>query len=378
MTESTESPLSGYWAPTHLKRLYYGPSSVDKHLMSCLPTEKSKAFIITGSSLAKKTLLIKQVEDLLTKKHHAGTFSGIGQHAPVQQLDEATEAVQKDSDIDTIISIGGGSPIDSAKAISHRSHEKTGKYLYHISVPTTLSAAECSFIAGYTKEDGVKTSVASPEIAVDVIIYDAKFAAQTPQKLWLSTGIRAMDHAMELLYNPTSTEAPTKPLVLTAAAALFTYLPKSKVEPENEDYITRLQLAAWSSLYPFGLNVKGGIGLSHSLGYALGSPYSIPHGITSCLTLASVVRLKAENPEDAVQLARVLPFIGQPRGKDDHKDALKVADAIDSLVKELGLACTITDYGVGEDQIPKISSMATGTKEGAMYEKVAYLVKGLL
>ena len=187
MTESTESPLSGYWAPTHLKRLYYGPSSVDKHLMSCLPTEKSKAFIITGSSLAKKTPLIKQVEDLLTKKHYAGTFSGIGQHAPVQQLDAATEAVQKDSDVDTIISIGGGSPIDSAKAISHRSHEKTGKYLYHISIPTTLSAAECSFTAGYTKEDGVKTGVSKPEIVVDVIIYDPKFAVQTPQKLWLST-----------------------------------------------------------------------------------------------------------------------------------------------------------------------------------------------
>ncbi|MCJ1319817.1 hypothetical protein MMC15_005153 [Xylographa vitiligo] len=377
MTESTESPLSGYWAPTHLKRLYYGPSSVDKHLMSCLPTEKSKAFIITGSSLAKKTPLIKQVEDLLTKKHYAGTFSGIGQHAPVQQLDAATEAVQKDSDVDTIISIGGGSPIDSAKAISHRSHEKTGKYLYHISIPTTLSAAECSFTAGYTKEDGVKTGVSKPEIVVDVIIYDPKFAVQTPQKLWLSTGMRAMDHAIELLYHPTSTEVPTKQLLLTAAATLFAYLPKSKAEPENEDYITRLQLAAWSSLYPYGLNVKGGLGLSHSLGYALGSPYSIPHGITSCLTLASVVRLKAENPEDAAQIARVLPFIGQPRGEDDYRDALKVADAIDNLVRELGLACTITDYGVGEDQIPKICNMATGAKEGVLYDKVAHLVQEL-
>ena len=346
--------------------------------MSCLRTENSKAFIITGSSLANKTPLIKQVEELLTKNHHAGTFSSIGQHAPVQNLDEATKAVQKDSSIDTIISIGGGSPIDSAKVISHRSHEKTGRYLYHISIPTTLSAAECSFGAGYTKENGVKIGIANPGIAVDVIIYDARFAARTPQKLWLSTGMRAMDHAIELLYNPTSTEAPTKQLVLTAAAGLFTYLPKSKAEPENEDYITRLQLAAWSSLYPWGLNVKGGLGLSHSLGYALGSPYSIPHGITSCLTLASVVKLKADNPDDAAQIARLLPFIGQPRGKDDHEDALKVANAIGDLVKQLDLGCTITDYGVGEDQIPKISNMATGATDGELYDKVANLVKGLL
>lgn len=379
MTESTEHPLSGFWAPTHLKKLYYGPSSIEKNLLSCLPRESSKAFIITGSSLATKTSLIKEVEDLLTPKHHAGTFSKIKQHAPVQQLDEATGAVQKDSDIDTIISIGGGSPIDSAKVISHRSHEKSGKYLYHISVPTTLSAAECSFVAGFTKEDGVKTGISNPEVAVDVIIYDAKFAVQTPQKLWLSTGLRAMDHAVELLYQPNSTEVPTKQLVLTAAATLFEYLPKSKAEPKNEEYITRLQLAAWSSLYPFGLNVKGGLGLSHALGYALGSPYSIPHGITSCLTLASVVRLKAENPANAAQIAGILPFIGQSRSSDDRQDALRVADSIDTLVKELGLATTLSDYGVGEDQLPKISKMATGGKEeGEMYGKVKVLVKGLI
>ncbi|MCJ1477766.1 hypothetical protein MMC13_006439 [Lambiella insularis] len=379
MTESTEHPLSGLWAPTHLKKLYYGPSSVEKHLISCLPKELSKAFIITGSSLATKTPLIKEVEDLLTKKHHAGTFSKIQQHAPVQQLDEATEAVHRDPAIDTIISIGGGSPIDSAKAISHRSHEKSGKYLYHISVPTTLSAAECSFVAGFAKEDGVKTGMNNPEVAVDVIIYDAKFALQTPQKLWLSTGLRAMDHAVELLYHPTSTEVPTRQLILTAAATLFEYLPKSKAEPKNEDHITRLQLAAWSSLYPFGLNVKGGLGLSHALGYALGSPYSIPHGITSCLTLASVVRLKADNAVNAAQIARILPFIGQSRSNDVHQDALKVADAIDGLVQELGLATTISDYGVGEDQVPKISKMATGGQdEGELYSKVKVLVHGLL
>jgi alcohol dehydrogenase class IV len=122
--------------------MIYGPGSVQKYLKSCLPSANSKAFIVTGSSLAK-TNLISEVESLLSPEHHAGTFSKIGQHAPVAQLDEATEAVKADQDIDTIISVGGGSPIDSAKAISYRVHEKTGNFLYHISIPTTLSAAEC-------------------------------------------------------------------------------------------------------------------------------------------------------------------------------------------------------------------------------------------
>jgi alcohol dehydrogenase class IV len=377
MTSATTQPFSGLWQPTQLQKMVYGPGSVQKHLKSCLPSENSKAFIITGSSLAK-TNLIKEVEGLLSG-NHAGTFSKIGQHAPVTQLDEATKTVQNDSTVDTIISIGGGSPIDSAKAISYRVHEKTGNFLHHIAIPTTLSAAECSFFAGYTQEDGTKIGVRDPKIAVSVIIYDAKFGLETPEKLWLSTGIRALDHAVELMYNPAATEAPSKPLSLTSIQALFEYLPKYKANPKDEDIITKCMLAAFTSLYPMGVNVIGGIGLSHSLGYALGSPFGIPHGITSCLTLGKVVKLKAEDPEAAEQIARILPFIGLSASGDNKKDAEKVGDAIIDLVKRLGLETNLKEYKVGEDQLCKITKMGTGGKDPSdpLYKKVEGLVKTL-
>jgi alcohol dehydrogenase class IV len=379
MTESTDHPLSGCWKPTQLQALYYSSNSVKEHLISCLPSTSSKAFIITGSSLAQKTSLVKQVEELLGKGHHAGTFANIKQHAPVAQLDEATNAVSQDSTIDTLISIGGGSPIDSAKAISYRVHEKAGKFLFHIAIPTTLSAAECAFNAGYTRDDGTKSGVADPKLAPQVIIYDSQFGLQTPQKLWLSTGIRALDHAVELLYHPTATEVPAKQLVLTALGSLFKYLPKCKDDPKNEDYISKLQLAAFSSLYPLGTNVKGGIGLSHTIGYALGSPYGIPHGITSCISLAGVVRLKASNPAEAEQIARALPFTGTgPRSGDDKEDALKVGDAIEELVNGLGLGTRLSEYGVGEDQIAKIAKTATKAESGELYDGVVRLVKSKL
>ena len=198
--ESTQHPLSGLWKPTHLQHLYYGSESVKKHLLECLPSESSKAFIITGTSLANKTGLVKQVEEQLGSRH-AATYSNIGQHAPIKQLDEATDLVGKDSNVDTIISIGGGSPIDSAKAISYRLSEKSGKFLQHITIPTTLSAAECTIAAGYTDESGLKTGVAHPQIAVHTIIYDSKFMLETPPWLLMSTAMRSMDHAMELMCN---------------------------------------------------------------------------------------------------------------------------------------------------------------------------------
>ncbi|KAK3111783.1 hypothetical protein LTR53_012611 [Teratosphaeriaceae sp. CCFEE 6253] len=378
-TESSSHPLSGLWKPTHLQRLHYGPNSVKDNLLECLPSDSSKAFIVTGASLANKTGLVKSVEQLLGSKHHAGTFDKIGQHAPIKQLDEATEKVLQDENIDTIISIGGGSPIDSAKAISYRLNERTkGKFLFHITIPTTLSAAECTLGAGYTGQDGKKTGVAHPALAPQVILYDSKFALETPQWLWLSTAMRAMDHAMELMYHPTSTEMPCKWMALYAAGELFKNLPKYKENPKDEEVITRLQLAAFASLGFLALNVKGALGLSHQLGYALGSPYQIPHGITSCLTLGHVVKLKAESSEeDAAQLARMAPFIGLQATGDSKKDGVAVGDAILDLVKTLDLKTTLTDKGVGKDQVHTIVNLATRQDSGPVYDKVKALVENL-
>lgn len=376
MTDATTNPLSGLWQPTQLQRLHYGSGSVQNHLLDCLPNPNSKAFIITGNSLATKTPLIKQVEQLLGAKH-AGTFSKIGEHAPVAQLDEATKIVENDSSVDTVISIGGGSPIDSSKAISYRLHDKSGKWLHHIAIPTTLSASECTMMAGYTESNGVKTGVRAKELVPHVVLYDASFALHTPQRLWTSTGLRALDHALELLYHPTASEMPARWLCLQSAASLFTNLPKYKSNPKDEHVITTLQLAAFSSLGFLGYNIKGGLGLSHALGYALGSPYGIPHGITSCLTLGHVIKLKSNDAEAAAQIARLLPFIGETPSGDVKQDALKVGDRVLQLVNDLGLDSDLKNYEVGRDQIPVITQRATGQESGGVYDAVEGLVKGL-
>lgn len=171
---------------------------------------------------------------------------------------------------------------------------------------------------------------------------------------------------------------PCKWMALSAAGELFTYLPQYKSDPKNEETITRLALAAFATLGFLQLNVKGGLGLSHALGYALGSPYGIPHGITSCLTLGHVVKLKAESSkEDAAQLARMAPFIGVKKSGDDKKDALAVGDAVLELVERLGLKTTLTEKGVGKDQVHTITKLATRSEEGELYDKVRKLVEGL-
>lgn len=159
----TTTPLSGLWCPeTHLKGLFYGPGSVKTHLRSMLPSTTSRAFIVTGASLFNKTPLIQELEKLLGE-NHAGTFAGIKQHGHFTDVDAAfshlrTISLQQTDvqAVDTIISVGGGSPIDSAKTLSYWTHQASGNFLTHITIPTTLSAAECTAGGGYTKHDGVK------------------------------------------------------------------------------------------------------------------------------------------------------------------------------------------------------------------------------
>ena len=275
-TVSSSSPLSGLWQPHHqLKHLYYGPSCVEKHLLSTLPSQSSKVFIVTGNSIATKTPLLHHLETLLGR-HHAGTFSSIKQHTPVTDLDQATSIVASDSSIDTILSLGGGSPIDAAKGISLRLQERTGVFLTHITIPTTLGAAECTASGDYTTADGVKTRLGEARLGVTAIFYDPEYAKYTPKRLWLATGMRVMDHAVESMYQPHATEMPWKVLSMWVVATLFEYLPKSnESHPNNLDVITRLLLAANASLGFRGRNFKG-MGLSHSIGHALGSPYGIP------------------------------------------------------------------------------------------------------
>lgn len=132
---------------------------------------------------------------------------------------------------------------------------------------------------------------------------------------------------------------------LEAIKDLFTYLPKSKANPDDASVRTKLFLACYSSLFPF--LYTGGVGLSHSIGHAIGATYSIPHGITSCLSLAPTVHLKASNPEEAKQIARIIPYIGKQSTGSDEKDSHIVGDAIAALVERLGHKTTLTAVGDG-------------------------------
>jgi 3-oxoacid CoA-transferase len=116
------------------------------------------------------------------------------------------------------------------------------------------------------------------------------------------------------------------------------------------------------------------------VGHALGATYQIPHGITSCLTLAAVLQHKALiNPAEANQIARLVPFLGLPDKGSDKDNALAVSAKVAALVEELGLKSTLTEYNVPhtQEEMEGIAERALHSREGDNFKAIVEMVKGM-
>ncbi|KAJ7067863.1 alcohol dehydrogenase IV [Mycena amicta] len=346
------------WTDT-LKGIHYGPGCTAVALPKLMETlGVKKGLIVTGRSLYTKTDVISKVEAILTGVDaFAGVFTDMGEHSPVGGINGCIKVLE-DSKADFIIAVGGGSPIDGSKAVRYRFMEKTGSAspIPQIAIPTTLSAAEYSIGAGYTDETGAKVAVSHQELAPAGIILDAELTLATPTRLWISTGIRAVDHCVESLYRPL-VSPPAKILCYAALADFFKYLPISQADPMDIEARHKLQIASWMSLWPTKWEKYSALGLSHSLGHKLGATYKIPHGITSCLTLAPVVALQSRiaSPDDKACLARCLFYLEEPSTGSIEGDILKLSALIAGLVENLGLKSTLSEYKVPKENIAKIA-----------------------
>jgi maleylacetate reductase len=312
-------------------RVHFGADALQK--LEKEARSYDRAFVITGRSLNEKTDLIRSVEALLGGRH-AGTFAGIGQHTPGGTVEKAATQAEAVA-ADLLVSVGGGSVIDGTKAVARQLG-----YAAQVAIPTTLSGAEWAHRAGVTDESmGRKRGFADPETVPPVVIIDPRATVYTPETLWLSTGVRALDHAVEgYLYG--GDHPITDVTGLEGARRLMAYLPPSKREPEDLQVRLELQLASWLSY--FG-PVNTPMGLSHELGRRIGASYDVPHGLTSCVILApSLQILKDKIPDERWRgLSEALG--GEP------------PERVSSLVGTLGLPGSLREVGVPEVELESIA-----------------------
>ncbi len=335
-----------------VEKVYFGQGSLER-----LPDETDRlggrrVLLITGHSLATQTPIIDKAKSMLGDRLQA-TFTGIHQHAPEKDIEKGL-TLALECQIDLIIAIGGGSPIDSAKIIAFKMSGE-GKIPPLIAIPTTLSAAEYSYVAGYTEEaTRSKTGISDPNLTPRVVILDPNITLWTPQALWLASGIRSIDHAVETLYSPGSHPI-NDVLALEAIKQLFTYLPSTRSEPDNLDHRLNCQIAAWMSYFA-PANAAAHAGMSHMIGKRIGATYGVSHGVTSCILLPHVMRYKASLPGDAARLAPVARVLGLAGDSaSDQEATLASANAVENLVQKLGLPKRLSEVNVPETDLEMIA-----------------------
>ena len=351
-----------------LGRVTLGVPAADAIKAEAERREARRIFVLAGGHLATETDEIERVKMALGSRvvavHH-----GIRAHAPRRDIVAAAN-VARDCDADLIVAIGGGSVTDAGKIVAlafsrgvHTVDELNALRFRHsddgtphyqsggdlkarvICVPTTLSAGEFNVMAGSVDEErNVKEGFGHPQMAPLCVVLDPAITLHTPEWLWLSTGIRSVDHATETLASLLSNDY-ADGLAESGLRLLARGLRRVKADAHDLEARLQCQVGAWQSAVPLVCGVP--MGASHALGHAMGG-YNVPHGYTSCVTMAHVQNWNAEVVGERQK--RISAALDAPD--------TAAAVALDDLVRGLGLPRTLRDVGLTDEQIPEIARHA--------------------
>jgi maleylacetate reductase len=333
----------------------------------------TRVFLMVSSSLNRNTDEIARVKAALGNRC-AAVWEGMPPHTPRSAVLRATEQARA-VEADLIVTIGGGSITDGAKAVQMClangirtadaidalrpvkgadgtvSPPATMKAptVRQISVPTTISGGEFSAISGVTDErTKVKELLRHPRIMPATVILDPAVTRHTPEWLWLSTGVRAVDHCVEGICSGEA-HAYGDAQALKGLSLLASGLPRVKNNPADRDARLDCQLGTWLSMGPLSSGVP--MGASHGIGYVLGAVFDVPHGHTSCIMLPAVMRWN--EPVNADRQALISIAMGRPG------DA--AAAVLDAFIGGLGMPRSLAAVNIGREHFPRIAEQAMAT-----------------
>ncbi len=343
-----------------------------------------RVYILASGSLSRNTdavdRLINTLNQDVGEQTVVGVKKGIRSHTYFSDvLDIVNEA--KKCNTDCLVTLGAGSLTDAAKAVSlalannatnwdeletlHSDSPTYRKTLQPakvpiICIPTSLSAGEYTSLAGATDDQTHhKHPFQHPSIRPRLVIIDPELSKKTPERIWISTGIRAVDHCVEAVCSIKATTEGDQ----AAENGLRRLLPgllKTKEEPEQLEPRLQCQLGAVDAISAVFQGIP--MGASHGIGHQLG-PLGVGHGETSCIMLPAVC--KWNKRVNSTQQQKVLDILwGEPSVKlvlqKGHlgKDKNDLGDALDVVFRELGMPRSLQDVGIGGD---KLDGLAAGS-----------------
>lgn len=317
-----------------------------------------KAIIVTGGSSMKKGGFLQRVEDVLKETEiETLLFEGVEPDPSIETVFRGAKAMQE-FEPDVIVAIGGGSPIDAAKAMwvfyeypnltfddikDPFSMPKLRKKAIFVAIPSTSGTATevtaFSVITDYSTH--IKYPLADFEITPDIAILDDNIPLTMPKKLTAHTGMDAMTHAIEA-YVATARSPFSDPLALKAISDIY----DSIVASYNEDVEARGKMHIAQCLAGMAFS-NALLGIVHSLAHKVGAQYGIPHGCCNAIMLPYVIQYNSRVcMERFADIARVM---GLP-GRTNEQLTNSLVQAIKDLNKQLNIPLSYKEYGVSEEK----------------------------
>ncbi len=341
-----------YHCPTKINAGHGSLASVNKEVadLGC-----SRVLLMTDAGIVKAGLT-KLAQDALSD-FCVGVFDNIPQDTTLETVDAAVEMARQ-LKVDCIVSVGGGSVIDTSKAVcvtlknggccnDNISWDRLREpQTPHIVIPTTAgTGSEVTWAAVINnKVAGRKSYIIEPRLAPNVAILDPRFTMTLPPRMTAGTALDAMTHAVEAL-----TTITTNPMsdgqALHAIRLIRENLPIAIKDGKNE--AARLNLAAAATMAGFAFTISF-VALVHSMAHTLGHLYRVPHGEACGILLPKVMRFNVDHATD--KLAMIAQALGiNTFGMDKRDAALAAADEIEKLMKEVGHPLKLSEVGVPED-----------------------------
>ncbi len=326
----------------------------------------TRVFLLVSGTLNRETDEVEKVRRALGNLY-CGTHDDMPAHSPREAVVACANAA-RDAGADLLVSLGGGSTTDGGKAVTiclkHGVTEADGMEAFRtkvdengkrhfpeydapdvrqIVVPTTLSAGEFNARAGITNSQlRLKQSYMHPGIIPVSVILDPAVTVPTPEWLFLSTGIRAVDHAVET-YLSIDANAYFDGACLQALRLLGDGLPRVKADPSDLDARMNCLMGAWMSMT--GVIAGARLGASHAIGHILGGSAGVPHGHTSCIMLPYVLDWNAPvNGDRQKEIATALGHAGTP-----------ASETLDQFISGLDMPRRIRETGVEESDLPRLA-----------------------
>ena len=343
--------------------LYFGDNAIE-YLES---VKASKAIIVYGSERLKKDGVIEKMQNHLKKANiESITLSGVEHDPSVATVKEGAK-VMSEFQPDLIIGIGGGSPIDAAKAMwlfyehPEFTFEEAAKPFNlpelrnkakFIAVATTSGTATevTSFSVITDNETGIKYPIADYNITPDVAILDTTLVESMPKHLVANTGMDALTHALEA-YVSTVANPFTDALAIRSIEMIF----KNLVKSYNGDMEARKDMHIAQNLA--GMSFSNAIlGIAHSMAHKSGAILDVPHGLANAIYLPNTVLFNSKIAGE--RYAEIAVRIGL-KGETEAELVSALVEAIKDMRKDLGMASSLKEFGIDEALFnSKVENMA--------------------